>query len=64
MGALASFLVWVLQVFWRFSPSFNDLIPDLLAVQARPWLIMAAIILAALALWLAGHEERIVNPVP
>jgi hypothetical protein len=32
--------------------------PDLMAASARPWLWALALLLAALALWLGGREER------
>ena len=59
-SAMVSLLLWAFQSM-RQIHGFDEavwFIPDFMAASARPWLWALALLLAALALWLGGREER------
>jgi len=59
-SAMVSLLLWAFQSM-RQASGFHAPVwyaPDLTAASARPWLWALALLLAVLALWLGGREER------
>jgi hypothetical protein len=59
LSGLVSFVLWVMQL-----TDFPHWLPDLLAVSARPWLLVVAMVLGLVAMWLAGYEERWIGERP
>jgi hypothetical protein len=59
-SAMVSLLLWAFQSMRQVSGLNRAIwfIPDFMAASARPGLWAAALLLAALALWLGGREER------
>ena len=59
-SAMISLLGWAFQSLrqWGGLKAVAWFMPDLMAASARPWLWALALLLAALALWLGGREER------
>ncbi len=61
-GAVISMLLWMVQSVMRLVPNFLPPLPDMLAVEARPWLLALALLMGVIALWLAGRDERVLDP--
>jgi hypothetical protein len=59
-SAMISLLGWAFQSLRQLGglKAVAWFMPDLMAASARPWLWALALLLAALALWLGGREER------
>lgn len=59
-GVVASLGLWMMQAFRAFAPPEPIIffLPDLLALEIRPWLWTLALCLGALAFWLAGREGQ------
>ena len=59
-SAMISLLGWAFQGLRQLGglKAVAWFMPDLMAASARPWLWALALLLAALALWLGGREER------
>lgn len=63
-AAILCFLLWTFQSMRQLG-GFGAVVwyvPDLMAASARPWLWALAAVLAALALWVGGREERWLKP--
>jgi hypothetical protein len=56
-GTLISLALWIAQSLARFW-SIPWSMPDLLAADARPWLMLFALLMGVGALWFAGRDER------
>ncbi len=56
IGAAVCLFLWGMQVL-RLLPPFATL-PNLMAADAQGWLWLIALMCAAMAVWLAGREER------
>jgi hypothetical protein len=59
-AAILCFLLWTFQSMRQLG-GFGVVVwyvPDLMAASARPWLWALAVVLATLALWIGGREER------
>ncbi len=57
-GTLLSLALWISQTFVRFWRVPLSL-PDVMTADARPWLMLLAMIMGAVALWIAGRDERV-----
>ena len=55
-SAVICLLLWVIQVV-KIPTRYVE-IPDFSAAEAQPWLLLTAALLAGIALWLAGQEDR------
>jgi Mg2+/citrate symporter len=56
IGAAICLTLWGAQVLRMVGPF--DVLPNLLALEAQPWLWLSALLCVGVAVWLAGSEER------
>jgi hypothetical protein len=59
-GILIGLALWISQSlarFWTLPP----ILPDLLTTEARPWLILLALLMGVTAMWFAGRDERLLR---
>jgi hypothetical protein len=56
IGAAICLTLWGAQVLRMLGPF--DVLPNLLALEAQPWLWLSALLCVGVAVWLAGSEER------
>jgi len=59
-GVALSLLLWGLQSIRQASNGFSWLayLPNLSAADARPWLLVSALLLGGMALWIGGREDH------
>jgi hypothetical protein len=59
-GILIGLALWITQSLARFW-TLPWILPDLLTTEARPWLILLALLMGGAALWFAGRDERLLR---